>query len=109
MGLYPDAPPLPTVVGYEVAGTVDRLGAGVTGVREGDRVGSMTRFGGYSSMVCVPAEQAYPLPETLSFEKAAAIPVNYLTAWLMLVWLGCGAEGDRVLGHAAARGVGAPA
>jgi NADPH:quinone reductase-like Zn-dependent oxidoreductase len=106
MGLYPDAPKLPAVVGYEVAGTVDRVGAGVTEIREGDRVGSITRFGGYSDLVCVPAGQAYPLPEWLSFEKAAAIPVNYLTAWIMLVWLGCVREGDRVLVHAAAGGVG---
>jgi len=106
MGLYPDAPKLPTVVGYEVAGTVDRVGAGVEGIREGDRVGSITRFGGYSDRVCVAATQAYALPEWLSFEKAAAIPVNYLTAWIMLVWLGCVREGDRVLVHAAAGGVG---
>ncbi|MFL5385514.1 MAG: medium chain dehydrogenase/reductase family protein [Longimicrobiaceae bacterium] len=106
MGLYPDAPKLPAVVGYEVAGRVDRVGAGVTEAREGDRVGSITRFGGYSDLVCVPAAQAYPLPEWLSFEKAAAIPVNYLTAWIMLVWLGCVREGDRVLVHAAAGGVG---
>ena len=106
MGLYPDAPKLPAVVGYEVAGTVDRVGAGVEGIREGDRVGSATRFGGYSELVCVSDADAYPLPEGLSFEKAAAIPVNYLTAWIMLVWLGCVREGDRVLVHAAAGGVG---
>src|SRR3954467_12024354 len=106
MGLYPDAPPLPAVMGYEVAGTVDRVGAGVTGVQEGDRVGSTTRFGGYSDLVCVPAEQAWRLPAKLSFEQAAAIPVNYLTAWIMLVWLGNVRAGDRVLVHAAAGGVG---
>ncbi len=106
MGLYPDAPKLPAVVGYEVAGTVDRVGEGVTGVREGDRVSTLTRFGGYSSAVVVPAAQAIPLPDDLSFEKAAAIPVNYLTAWIMLVHLGCVRPGDRVLVHAAAGGVG---
>jgi NADPH:quinone reductase-like Zn-dependent oxidoreductase len=106
LGLYPDAPPLPTVVGYEVAGTVNRVGAGVNGLREGDRVGSLTRFGGYSDVVCVPAAQAQRLPDALGFEKAAAIPVNYLTAWLMLVTLGNVREGDRVLVHAAAGGVG---
>jgi synaptic vesicle membrane protein VAT-1 len=106
MGLYPDAPPLPAVVGYEVAGTVDAVGAGVDGVREGDRVGSLTRFGGYADVVCVPAAQAFPIQPALSFEKAAAIPVNYLTAWLMLVHLGCVRAGDRVLVHAVAGGVG---
>jgi NADPH:quinone reductase-like Zn-dependent oxidoreductase len=106
LGLYPDAPPLPTVVGYEVAGTVDRIGSGVEGFREGDRVGSLTRFGGYSDVVCVAAAQALRLPDSLSFEKAAAIPVNYLTAWLMLVHLGGVRAGDRVLVHAVAGGVG---
>ncbi len=106
MGLYPDAPRLPTVVGYEVAGTVDRVGAGVQGVREGDRVGAVTPFGGYSSAVVIPAAQAIALPDELSFEKAAAIPVNYLTAWIMLVHLAGVRAGDRVLVHAAAGGVG---
>lgn len=106
LGLYPDAPPLPAVMGYEVAGTVDRTGAGVDGVREGDRVVAFTRFGGYSDVVCVHAAQVTPLPASLSFEKAAAIPVNYLTAWLMLVHLGNVRAGDRVLVHAAAGGVG---
>ncbi len=106
MGLYPDAPPLPTVVGYEVAGTVDAVGAGVQGFREGDRVGSLTRFGGYADVVCVSVAQAFPLPAALSFEKAATIPVNYLTAWIMLVHLGCVRAGDRVLVLAVAGGVG---
>lgn len=106
MGLYPDAPPLPAVVGYEVAGTVDAVGAGVKGFLEGDRVGALTRFGGYADVVCVPAGQAFALPPGLSFQKAAAIPVNYLTAWIMLVHLGCVRAGDRVLVHAVAGGVG---
>ena len=106
MGLYPDAPPLPTVVGYEVAGTVDRVGSGVDVPREGTRVGALTRFGGYSDVVVVPAAQAYPLPDGLSFEKAAAIPVTYVTAWIMLVHLGNVRAGDRVLVHAVAGGVG---
>ncbi len=106
MGLYPDAPPLPAVVGYEVAGTVDAVGPGVEGLREGDRVGALTRFGGYADVLCVSAAQAFPISPALSFEKAAAIPVNYLTAWLMLVHLGCVRAGDRVLVHAVAGGVG---
>ncbi|HJZ89154.1 MAG TPA: medium chain dehydrogenase/reductase family protein [Polyangia bacterium] len=106
IGLYPDAPKLPAVVGYEVAGTVDRVGPGTTGVAAGARVVAMTRFGGYSDLVVVPAEQVAVLPAHLSFEKAAAIPVNYLTAWIMLVHLGNVRKGDRVLVHAAAGGVG---
>jgi len=121
IGLYPDAPPLPAVVGYEVAGTVDAVGpaagdvagrGGVapvmpkTPVAVGARVAAMTRFGGYADTVVVPAAQAIPLPDSLSFEQGAAIPVNYVTAWLMLVHLGNVCAGDRVLVHAAAGGVG---
>jgi NADPH:quinone reductase-like Zn-dependent oxidoreductase len=106
MGLYPDSPKLPAVVGYEVAGVVDAVGQGVPNLRVGERVVAFTRFGGYSDVVVVPAQQAAPIPEQLSFEKAAAIPVNYLTAWLMLVHLGNVRAGERVLVHAGAGGVG---
>ena len=52
MGLYPDSPELPAVVGYEVAGVIDGVGEGVEGFRDGDRVLAFTRFGGYSDVVC---------------------------------------------------------
>lgn len=106
MGLYPDAPPPPAVVGYEVAGTIDAVGDGVDGVAPGQRVVAMTRFGGYSDVVVIPAAQALLLPDALETRAAAGIPVNYLTAWVMLVHLGNVQAGDRVLVHAAAGGVG---
>jgi NADPH:quinone reductase-like Zn-dependent oxidoreductase len=106
LGLYPDAPPLPCVVGYEVAGVVDEVGQGVTELFPGTRVGAVTRFGGYSDQVVVPVTQAFPLPDKVSLETAAATPVNYLTAWLMLVHLGNVRAGERVLLHSAAGGVG---
>src|SRR5581483_8664694 len=85
LGLYPDAPPRPCVVGYEVAGTVERTGAGVDGaLAPGRRVLALTRFGGYAEAVAVPAAQVFPIPDRMRFEEAAAIPVNYLTAVLML-------------------------
>ncbi|HET6280069.1 MAG TPA: medium chain dehydrogenase/reductase family protein [Polyangia bacterium] len=106
MGLYPDAPRLPCVIGYEVSGTVDAVGAGVTSVRAGDRVVALTRFGGYSDTVVAPEVQVIPIPARLTFEKAAAFPVNYSTAWIMLVKLGNLGKGERILIHAAAGGVG---
>jgi len=106
MGLYPDAPKTPMVVGYEVAGDVDAVGPGVTGFAVGDRVVAATRFGGYSDVVCADARLTAALPAALSYEQGAALPVNYLTAWLMLVHLGNVHRGDRVLVHAAAGGVG---
>jgi synaptic vesicle membrane protein VAT-1 len=78
----------------------------VDGVKEGARVVALTRFGGHSSAVVVRAGQVRPLPEHVDFQTAAAIPVIYLTAWLMLVHLGNVQAGDRVLVHAAAGGVG---
>ncbi len=106
MGMYPDAPPIPCVVGYEVAGDVDQVGAGVEGFAEGDRVLSFTRFGGHSDTVVVPVSQVRPLPDKVGYEAAAAIPVNYITAWLMLVRLGNVQPGETALVHAAAGGVG---
>jgi NADPH:quinone reductase-like Zn-dependent oxidoreductase len=109
LGLYPDAPPRPMVVGYEVAGTVDALGEGARGFSLGDRVLTLCRFGGYSDVVCVPTTQAIAIPEGVSFEKAAAIPVNYLTAWIMLIHIGNLHRGEKILIHAAAGGVGVAA
>jgi len=106
MGLYPDAPKLPAVVGYEVAGVVDKLGKGATGVAEGDRVMAMIRFGGYSDTIVAPAVQVVKIADDLSFEKAAAIPVQYMTAWMMLIRLGNLQKGERVLIHSAGGGVG---
>jgi synaptic vesicle membrane protein VAT-1 len=106
IGLYPDAPKIPCVVGYEVAGTVERIGKRVTAFAEGDRVMALVRFGGYSDVVVAPAQQVVKIPNSLSFEKAAALPVNYLTAWIMLITLGNVQPGERVLVHAAAGGVG---
>lgn len=109
-GLYPDAPKPPCVVGYEGAGVVDAVGEGVTAHREGDRVFYLTRFGGHSDTVCVPAEQALAMPEGMSFEEGAAIPVNYLTAYHMLFRVAPPLRaGRRVLVHMAAGGVGTAA
>jgi NADPH:quinone reductase-like Zn-dependent oxidoreductase len=105
-GLYPDAPKPPCVLGYEVAGTVESIGDGVDSHAVGDRVVAGTRFGGQAELVVVPQEQALPLPERLSFEQGAAFPVNYGTAYAALIVMGGLREGDRVLIHAAAGGVG---
>src|SRR5918994_466537 len=106
VGLYPDAPKPPCVLGYEVAGEVESVGEGTEGFAPGDRVMAGTRFGGQAEMVSVDAGQVLPLPERLSFEQGAAFPVNYGTAYAALVIMGGLRDGDRVLIHAAAGGVG---
>jgi NADPH:quinone reductase-like Zn-dependent oxidoreductase len=106
LGLYPDAPKTPCVVGYEVAGTILELGDGVEDLSHGQRVIAGTEFGGYASQVVVPADGVVALPDGLTFEQGAAIPVNYGTAWMGLVGFGSLRPGERVLIHAAAGGVG---
>jgi NADPH:quinone reductase-like Zn-dependent oxidoreductase len=105
-GLYPDSPKVPCVVGYEVAGDVESVGAGVESFKPGDRVLAGTRFNGQAELVTVPQEMVYELPEQLSYEQGAAIPVNYATAQAGLVVMGGLKQGERVLIHAAAGGVG---
>jgi synaptic vesicle membrane protein VAT-1 len=106
LGLYPDAPKLPMVVGYEVAGIIDAAGPGVTGIAEGDRVIAMTRFGGYADAVVVPAGQVFAMPAGLNDAEGAAVPVNYLTAALALYRLAALQAGETVLVHNAGGGVG---
>jgi synaptic vesicle membrane protein VAT-1 len=106
LGLYPDAPRPPVVVGYEVAGVVDAVGSGATPFRPGDRVLAFTRFGGYASAVVVPAAFVFRTPPALSDVEAAAIPVNYLTAFLALDRLANVTAGEMVLIHGAGGGVG---
>ena len=96
-GLYEDAPSLPAVLGYEVAGVVrgtDR------------RVMAGTRFGGQAELVAVRESELVDIPDRLSFAQAAAVPVNYATAWCALLGYGSLRAGERVLIHAAAGGVG---
>ncbi len=106
MGLYADAPKTPCVVGYEVSGTILEVGGGVDGLTPGQRVFAGTQFGGYASQVVVPACDVVALPEDLSFEQGAAIPVNYGTAWAALIGYGSLLPGERVLVHSAGGGVG---
>ena len=105
-GLYPDAPQLPCMVGYEESGTVDAVGPGVDPSWVGRDVIALTRFGGYSDVVVVPEQQAFAKPALLSHEQAAAFPVNYLTAWQLLVVMGALKPEETVLVHNAGGGVG---
>jgi NADPH:quinone reductase-like Zn-dependent oxidoreductase len=67
---------------------------------------ALTRFGGYADVVVVPEPQAFAKPASLSHEQAAALPVNYLTAWQLLVVMGALKPEETVLVHNAGGGVG---
>ncbi len=105
-GLYPDAPKIPCVVGYEVSGTVDAVGPKADPSWIGKDVFALTRFGGYSDVVVVPQIQAFDKPESLTHEQCAAIPVNYLTVWQLMVVVGALKADESVLIHNAGGGVG---
>ncbi|MFZ0708456.1 MAG: alcohol dehydrogenase catalytic domain-containing protein, partial [Terrimicrobiaceae bacterium] len=98
-GLYPDSPKIPCVVGYEVSGTVDETGPGVNRSWLGKDCFALMRFGGYSDVAVVPEKQAFEKPASVSHAQAAAIPVNYLTAWQLLVVMGSLNPGETVLIH----------
>jgi len=105
-GLYPDAPKLPFVPGYEVAGVVDAVGEAVADIRPGAAVVAGVRFGGYADTVCTPARLVLRVPEGVPFERAAAVPVTYLTAHLLLHDLARVRAGETVLVHGLGGGVG---
>jgi NADPH:quinone reductase-like Zn-dependent oxidoreductase len=105
-GLYPDGPKKPCVMGYEVAGTVEAVGEGVDPDLLGNDVVAMTRFRGQAEKVVVSVNQIFEKPESLTFEQAAAIPVNYLTGYALLVVMGSLKEGESILIHNAGGGVG---
>lgn len=105
-GLYPDGPPKPCVMGYEVSGVVEAVGDDVDHNLIGKAVIAMTRFGGQAELVAVSAAQVFAKPDELTFEQAAAIPVNYLTAWALLITMGGLKKDEAVLIHNAGGGVG---
>ena len=105
-GIYPDAPKKPCVVGYEVSGLVESVGEDVEPSLIGKPVVAGARFGGYSEKLITPFSFVVRKPESLSFEQAAAIPVNYLTAYQLLVVMGGLKKGEKLLIHNAGGGVG---
>jgi len=106
VGMYPDAPKPPCVIGYEVAGDVESLGDGVEGLKPGDRVISGSRFGGQAELVVAKEGDVIRLPEGWSYEQGAALPVVYTTAYAGLIRYGNVLPGERVLIHSAGGGVG---
>ena len=109
LGFYQPRPPYPFTPGYEVSGVIDALGDDESQFTIGQRVVAAMSTGGQSSHVVVDAQRVLPLPEEISLETAAAMPVTYLTAHHMLHHLGHLDENESVLIHGGAGGVGTAA
>lgn len=105
-GLYPEAPRRPYVPGYETSGDVAALGEGVTELRVGQRVLAYHLSGGYAEMVAAPADQVFPIADSIAYQSAVVLPLNYGTAYCALYRTGPVEPGMRVFIHAAAGGVG---
>ena len=105
-GTYPGGPKPPFTPGYDFIGTVDKLGAGVTGVDLGQTVGAITVYGSYADYLCVPAGWLVPVPAGLDPAEAVSLVFNYVTAYQMLHRAARVKKGDRLLVHGAAGGVG---
>ncbi len=109
MKLYPGGPKPGSVLGGEVSGIIDKIGSDVQGLNIGDRVMGLTLNGSYSSQACFNADTIIPLPEKFKLDEAAAFPVTYITAYMMMFDLGNLQDGDTFLIHGAGGGVGTAA
>jgi NADPH:quinone reductase len=104
-GEYQFKPPLPFVPGAEVGGVVRSAPEGAD-VSEGDRVAAMCMLGGFAEVAVAPPWLTFKLPSELDFAQGAALVLNYHTAWFSLKLRGRLQEGETVLVHGAAGGVG---
>jgi NADPH:quinone reductase-like Zn-dependent oxidoreductase len=108
-GKYRYAPKIPLVPGYEIAGIVDAVGAGVTGFEVGHRVAALTVYGGFTELLVREAEHFLPIPDGVSDRDAAAVILNYVTAWQMIHRVAKVNPGRTALVTGAAGGVGTAA
>lgn len=106
LGQYRDAPSRPFIPGYEVSGIISKVGSAITKFKIGDEVMAGTRFGGYASKIKIPSLQVMNLPQGLSLEEAAALPVNLVTAQIALGDFARVRRDDKVLLDCATGGVG---
>ncbi|MCH6264238.1 MULTISPECIES: NAD(P)H-quinone oxidoreductase [Neobacillus] len=108
-GMYPPIPGESNILGLEMSGEVVELGAGVSSHSIGDRVCSLLPGGGYAQYVSVPEGLLIKIPDTMTFEQAAAFPETFLTSYQSLFSLGQLRKGQIVLVHAGASGIGSAA
>lgn len=105
-GLYELLPAPPVTMGMEGSGVIEAVGEDVKDRKVGDRVIVLSRSGMWQEVVVVPTNRTFPMPEQMSFEEGAALPINYMTAYMMLFEMANVRPGKSVLIHMAAGGVG---
>ncbi|NWJ03422.1 VAT1L protein, partial [Crypturellus undulatus] len=105
-GNIDNPPKTPLVPGFECSGIVETLGDNVKGFEIGDRVMAFVNYNAWAEVVCTPAEFVYKIPDDMSFSEAAAFPMNFVTAYMMLFEVANLREDMSVLVHSAGGGVG---
>src|SRR6201993_2137922 len=105
-GIHPETPRVPYTPGWDLVGTIDQLGEGVTGFELRQTVAAMPIHGCYAQYVCVRQRKLVPVPAGLDAAEAVAVVLNYITAYQMLHRSAKARPGQRMLIHGAAGGVG---
>ena len=108
-GVYPGTPKPPFTPGYDIAGTVDCAGPGISEFRPGDAVVALTVRGGYAEYASAPAPQVLPVPAGFDMAQAAGIPETFFTVWTNVFDRGHLAEGESILIHGGSSGIGTTA
>jgi NADPH2:quinone reductase len=105
-GVHPETPRLPFTPGWDLIGVVDRLGAGISGLKPGQSVAALPIIGAYAEFICLPQRELVPVPSGLDAAEAVSLILNYVTASQMLHRSAHIRRGQCVLIHGAAGGVG---
>ena len=105
-GVHPETPPTPFTPGWDLIGRVERLGDGVSGFEPGEVVAALPIYGGYTEVICLPQDDLFPVPAGLNEAEAVSLVMNYVTAYQMMHRSAQVREGQRVLIHGAAGGIG---
>jgi NADPH2:quinone reductase len=105
-GMYKEAPPLPCVLGYDVAGTVETVGSDVQNIKPGERVTALTRFGGYAEYAITKSTAVAAIPHNMDDATATALTTQYITAYYAAAEAVNLFKGDKVLIQSGAGGVG---
>jgi NADPH2:quinone reductase len=105
-GVHPETPPVPFTPGWDLVGTLDRIGEGVAGIEPGQTVTSMPISGAYTEFICLPQRELVPVPSGLEAAEAVSLVLNYITAYQMMHRSAKVKSGQRVLIHGASGGVG---
>jgi NADPH2:quinone reductase len=105
-GIHPETPSLPFTPGWDLVGVVDRVGDGISGLNPGQIVAALPIYGAYAEYVCLAQRELVPVPSGVDAAEAVSLVLNYVTAYQMLHRSAKVIQGQRVLVHGAAGGVG---